>query len=258
MTKYQKALLEQSATCYVLREDPQLADGIPAGRRDRAEDDCIARKLTVRRGRWSSQPRGPVGDGIGLLVLEGLLLRRIAVGGRFGAELLGPGDLVRPADTAYVEPMLRQATAWQALEFAQLAVLDGSVTKSLARYPEVIERLVARTTERSRRLLVNMAIVHHPRVDVRLQMAFWHLADRWGRIDGGQVLLPLRLTHSVLADLIAARRPSVSKALSDLARRGILSRVEAGWLLASEPPRVLPENADDCKTTDEPALGRRI
>lgn len=236
---YQKARLDRSATCQVLREDPELAEGIPAKRRDRAEDACIARKLTIKRGGWSGHPGGDPGDGIGLLVLDGLLLRRIGVGGRFGAELLGAGDLLRPADAGDVEPMLRPATAWRALELAQVAVLDGNVMKQLVRYPEVIERLVARTIERSRRLVVNMAIVHHPRVDVRLQMTFWHLADRWGHVDDRGILLPLRLTHTVLADLIAARRPTVSAALSDLARRGILCRVESGWLLASEPPGAL-------------------
>jgi CRP/FNR family transcriptional regulator, cyclic AMP receptor protein len=237
--RHQKARLDRFATCHFLREDPVLAEGLPASRRDRAEEACTARRLTVKRGQWSGQPGGDLSDGIGLLVLEGLLLRRIGVAGRFGAELLGAGDLLRPADAGEVERMLRQATAWRTLELAQLAVLDGSVTKHLVRYPEVIERLVARTIERSRRLVVNMAIVHHPRVDVRLQMTFWHLADRWGRVDGDRILLPVRLTHDVLADLIAARRPTVSTALSDLARRGILRRVENGWLLASEPPGAL-------------------
>jgi len=238
---YRKARLDRPATCHVLREDPELAEGIPAGRRHRAEEACVARKLTVRRGKWSDHLGGD--DGIGLLVLEGLLLQRIGVGGRFGAELLGAGDLLRPADAADVEPRLGQATAWRALELAQLAVLDGSVMKQLVRYPDVIERLVVRTIERSRRLVVNMAIVHHPRVDVRLQMTFWHLAHRWGRVDGSRILLPLRLTHAVLADLIAARRPTVSTALSDLERRGVLRRVENGWLLASEPPGALLEHA---------------
>jgi CRP/FNR family transcriptional regulator, cyclic AMP receptor protein len=237
--RHQKARLERFATCHFLREDPVLAEGLPAGRRDRAEEACIARRLTVKRGHWSGQPGGDLSDGIGLLVLEGLLLRRIGVAGRFGAELLGAGDLLRPADAGEVERMLRQATAWRTLELAQLAVLDGSVTKHLVRYPEVIERLVARTIERSRRLVLNMAIVHHPRVDVRLHMTFWHLADRWGRVDGDRILLPVRLTHNVLADLIAARRPTVSTALSDLARRGVLRRVENGWLLASEPSGAL-------------------
>ena len=34
---------------------------------------------------------------------------------------------------------------------------------------------------RSRHLAVNMAIVQQARIDTRLHMLFWHLADRWGR-----------------------------------------------------------------------------
>jgi len=240
---YPKLRLDRSPTCHILSEDPDLGQRIPAGRLDRAEDACIARTLTVKRGRWSGQPAGDPRDGVGLLVLDGLLLRRVGVGGRFGAELLGAGDLLRPGDAGEIEPMLRAAAAWRALERSRLAVLDGTAMKLLVQYPEVIERLFARSIERARRLVVNMAIVHHPRVDVRLQMTFWHLADRWGRMDDGRVLVPLRLTHTVLADLIAARRPTVSTALSDLARRRVLFRVENGWLLASEPPEALVECA---------------
>jgi CRP/FNR family transcriptional regulator, cyclic AMP receptor protein len=64
-------------------------------------------------------------------------------------------------------------------------------------------------------------------------------------VGDGRILLPLRLTHTVLADLIAARRPTVSTALSDLARRQVLFRLENGWLLASEPPEALSGRADN-------------
>ena len=50
------------------------------------------------------------------------------------------------------------------------------------------------------------------------------------------MLLPLRLTHSVLADLVAARRPTVTSALSDLSRRGLVRSMDEGWLLAGDPP----------------------
>jgi CRP/FNR family transcriptional regulator, cyclic AMP receptor protein len=243
--KHPRARLDRPPTCHILREDPDLAVGIPARRLDRAEDTCVARTVTVKPGRWSGQLAGDLRDGVGLLVLEGLLVRRVGVGGRFGAELLGAGDLLHPGGAGHIRPTLGQETAWRVLERSQLAVLDGAVMNRLVRYPEVIERLIARGIERSRRLVVNMAIVHHPRVDARLQMTFWQLADRWGRADDGQVLLPLRLTHAVLADLIAARRPTVSTALSDLARRRVLCRVENGWLLASEPPEALIEHATD-------------
>ena len=120
------------------------------------------------------------------------------------------------------QPTLPQATAWRALEVTRFAVLDDGVVERMAHYPGVIGRLLDRSVERSRRLAVNMAIVHRPRVDIRLQMLFWHLADRWGRPCDGRMMLPLRLTHTILADLVAAQRPTISGALADLQRREIV------------------------------------
>jgi CRP/FNR family transcriptional regulator, cyclic AMP receptor protein len=122
-------------------------------------------------------------------------------------------------------------------------VLDEACTERLARYPQLIGRLVGRALERSRNLTVNMAIVHQARVDVRLHMLFWHLAARWGRVGSDGVSLPLRLTHSVLADLVAARRPTVTSALSELARHGLVRAVDGGWLLSGDPPGELLELA---------------
>jgi CRP-like cAMP-binding protein len=50
------------------------------------------------------------------------------------------------------------------------------------------------------------------------------------------VTVPIRLTHSVLADLVAARRPTVTSALSELAKRGDVIPVDDGWLLVGQPP----------------------
>ncbi len=215
---HRKAPLD--STCHLLREDPELGRAISARRRALAEDRCTGRALNLRRGRWK-EPPGDLPEGVGLLVLEGLLLRRVSVEGRSSAELLGRGDVIRPwHDDAGAR--LRRATAWRALQITRLAVLDDRAVEQLAQYPEIMRELLERSLERSRRLAVNMAIVHHPRVDIRLQMLFWHLADRWGRVRNGRTVLPLRLTHSVLADLIAAQRPTVSTALSDLASREIV------------------------------------
>ena len=84
-------------------------------------------------------------------------------------------------------------------------------------------------------------IVHQARVKLRLLMLFWHLADRWGRVGVEGVILPLSLTHSVLADLVAARRPTVTSALSELARDGLMRPYGEGWLLSGEPPGELLE-----------------
>lgn len=111
------------------------------------------------------------------------------------------------------------------------------------RYPQLTGRLVGRALARSRNLAVNMAIVHQSRVETRLHMLLWHLAGRWGRVRNDGVIVPLRLTHNVLSDLTAARRPTVTSALTELAKRELVRPVDDGWLLCGKPPGELLELA---------------
>jgi CRP/FNR family cyclic AMP-dependent transcriptional regulator len=226
-----------TAGCFVLREDPDLADAIDPALASRAVQACVAATVRVPRGAWDPAESGArIGTGIGLLVLQGRLLRRVGVEGRFGAELLGDGDLLRPWQGETAAPLLGQITRWRILEPTRLAVLDQEAARRFAAYPQITGRLVARALERSRHLSVNMAIVHQARVTMRLHMLFWHLADRWGRVRSDGIILPMRLTHAVLADLVAARRPTVSTSLSELARQGLVVPRDGEWLLSGDPP----------------------
>jgi ribosomal protein S19E (S16A) len=54
----------------------------------------------------------------------------------------------------------------------------------------------------------------------------------------------LHVTHQILADLVAARRPAVSTALAQLEHAGLVTRVETGWLLAVEGRPGLDDVAD--------------
>ena len=222
--------------CYVLAEDPDLAEAIAPTHRPGAIEHCIAPAVNLSRGRWDGQRKDMTPDGIGLLVLRGLLIRRVGVGGGFGAELLGQGDLLRPWQGEGAQSTLSPTTGWQVLEPARIAVLDKRAATRFSRYPELTGRLVAKALERSRNLATAMAIAHHARVELRLHMLFWHLADRWGRVRPDGVSVPLRLTHSILADLVSARRPSVSTCLAELARRGVVQRDGREWLLRGDPP----------------------
>lgn len=227
--------------CQLLREDPDLADAVPEASRARAIDELIAPVAHLRRGRWSGEQAELTHDGIGLLVLNGLLIRRVGVDGRFGAELLGEGDVLRPWHGEDAPPTLPQTTGWRVLEDGRVAILDLRVAQRIGRYPELIGRLVGRGLERSRNLTVNMAIIHQRRIDIRLLMLFWHLAGRWGHVRTDGVVLRLRLTHTVLADIVGARRPTVSTALSELAAQGLLRAVDDAWLLTGAPPGELLE-----------------
>lgn len=232
--------LRTGTICHVLREDVYLAEAIPAPVRAQAIEECIATVVRIPRGAWAGHRTNSLPDGIGLLVLEGLLIRHVGVGGSFGAELLGEGDLLRPWQEPD-KPMLPHAVGWRVLQPVRVAVLDREGARRLARYPELTGRLVAREVERSRTLAINMAIVGHARVHVRIHMLLWHFADRWGYARPEGTMLPLPLTHDVLAELVAARRPTVSTALARLANSELVYAKKEGWLLSGEPPGALPE-----------------
>jgi CRP/FNR family transcriptional regulator, cyclic AMP receptor protein len=221
--------------CWVLREDPELAESIEPTRRAQAVQTLVAREVKIPSGVWAGRAI-PIDGGIGVLVLEGVMLQRVGIDGRFGAELVGEGDVLRAISQDVDDPTLPLTIEWLILEASRVAVLDERFVRQLARFPQVAGKLFARSVLRSRQLAVNMAIVHQARVDVRLHLLFWHLAGRWGRVRSDGVVVPLRLTHTVLADLVAARRPTVTSALSDLSRRGLVRAIREGWLLSGPAP----------------------
>jgi len=248
------AVSDDSPRCHVLREDPELADAIPADRRERAMEECTAPELLLHPGPWGG--RGSLGfrGGIGVLVLGGLMIRRVGIEGRYGAELLGEGDLLRPADES-VSPLLPLTTSWTIVLPSRLAALDDGFEQRIAQYPELTRSLIARAIQRSRNLAVNMAIVHQARVDVRLHMLLWHLAARWGRVRSDGTALKLRLTHALLADLVAARRPTVTTALSELSRRGLVRSDGDTWVLAGGAPAELLAFAREAGSSSGQAAG---
>jgi CRP-like cAMP-binding protein len=97
--------------------------------------------------------------------------------------------------------------------------------------------LFSRATRRAHSLAVALAIAHHQRVDDRLLLTLWHLAERWGRVRPEGIAVRLPLSHQRLADLVGAHRPSVTIAMGDLVRAGAVSRCEDGtWTLHGSPP----------------------
>jgi CRP-like cAMP-binding protein len=96
--------------------------------------------------------------------------------------------------------------------------------------------LVRRGVAQAHAVSVGMAVAHYPRVERRLHVVLWQLAQRWGRMTQDGVVLRLPLTHAVLADLTAARRPSVTLALARLESAGVVVRRGHEWLLRDGPP----------------------
>ncbi len=226
-------------TVPVLQLDPDLGAAVPEDQRAAAIRSCGARALDLPRGTWDIGRDGEQGispSGFGLLVLSGVLCRRVVQSERYGAELIGPGDLMRPWDLIGEWSTIPTEASWTVIEPARVAVLDADFSRRAAPFPGIAETLVRRALMRSRYLAILVAIVSQRRIETRLTMLFWHLADRLGHMHGEWVEIPVPLTHSLLGELVAARRPSVTTALSRLYDRGVLVRDPDGWRLSGSVP----------------------
>lgn len=227
---------QASAIVEVLARDPDLGAGLDPARMAEARLACRARTARIAKGSWEPGSRDDEADGFGLLLLSGFMVRRVGKAGRFGAELLGAGDLLRPWQTVGIVATQPFEPAWSVIEPTEVAALDADFAQRSAPFPSVAVALVDRAMLRSRQLVMTMAIVQQPRVDRRLHWLLWQLADRWGRTGSDGVTLELPLTHALLSELVAARRPSVTTALSGLAEQGRVERRGRTWLLRGGPP----------------------
>jgi CRP/FNR family transcriptional regulator, cyclic AMP receptor protein len=232
------SITRNSETVRLLEADPELGALLTGSRRAEAERDLVVRTHRISVGPWDvSRLSGAGGDHVGLLVLDGVLSRELVVADQVSAELLGPGDLVRPWQVTSGAGLLPVKAVWSVLSPVVLAVLDRRFAAEAARFPEVTATLFDRLGERSLRLATTQAISQLTRVDRRLKALFWHLAERWGRVSGDGVVVPLALTHRILGQLVGARRPTVSTALSELAERGeLVRRPDGSWLLRGDLP----------------------
>jgi CRP-like cAMP-binding protein len=217
--------------CYLLDVDKDLADEFDLRMRiivrrvasvlvfDAPVGECDLR-------RWFD----PAPDSLGLLVLDGVIAFDVRVDTRTATELVGAGDLLQPWSNGD-EQLIERIPTWRALLPTRIAVLDGAFTDRVRPWPQVTQALLRRVGRRARDLDVHRAIVCQPRLELRLALLFWHLAERWGRVEPGGIHMSLPLTHSLLGRLAGAERPSISHALARLADAGLVTGAAGHWHL---------------------------
>ena len=235
----------------VLQADPELGQRLRGERHERARRGSVARVLRRDAGLWEAGRDAAQGrDGLGLLVVEGVLVRRVGLEGRFGAELLSVGDLLQPAEHDGEEATLPFEASWRVLSELRLAVLDLEWMARMAPFPEVTAEITRRVMVRSRRLASMLAIAQHHRLEDRLRLFFWELADRYGRVGSDGVRLDLPLTHELIGHLVGAHRPSVSAALARLEQGGYVRRRGRTWLLLGAAPGLTEVIRDEARPPD--------
>ncbi len=220
----------------LLDEDPDLGADLAPEEFARARRYAVCDVVDLGRGMHDPSGVGSP-DLLGLLMIEGLLIRGVQVAERRCGELVGPGSLLRPWDHFGQEAPMPFEVRWRVITPARVALLDHRMTMVAARWPMLMHRIVARAVERSHALALNVAIHCLQHVELRLLVLLWHLADRFGRVTPEGTVIPLKLSHGDLAELIGSQRPSVSTRLASLAASGhVVRRSDRTWMLCGDPP----------------------
>jgi hypothetical protein len=235
----------QHATVALLDIEPELGEGLNPQEREAAGRVLTVPVRPLDVGPWEPNAGlAGVAPVVGLMVIDGIVTRDLLFAGRTTTELLGAGDLLRPWDDDDQFDALPFTATWHVHVAARVAVLDTRVAMAAGRWPPVARALGTRHVRRARTLSFQRAIAQLPRVEDRVLVLLWTLAERWGRVGTQGVRLPLGLPHRTLATLVGARRPSVTTAVTGLTRAGLVERVDDGWLLHGDPAEILPDRLE--------------
>jgi CRP/FNR family cyclic AMP-dependent transcriptional regulator len=220
---------------YLLDADDELAERFDVRTRLTVRQGTTVRVLAAEIGCCDLVPAlALVRDGLGLFVLDGLLACETCVGDRIATELIGTGDLLQPPSDA-LDAMLDHTESWKVLRPTRLGLLDAEFTDRVRPWPQITQAMLRRSSRRIADVDTIRAISGHPRLEVRLDLMFWHLASRWGRVEPSGIRLTLPLTHRLLGQLVAAERPSISHALARLSHAGLVTGCAGDWHLVGSP-----------------------
>jgi len=221
----------------LLRADPGLAADLSPEQRPVAERELQVPEIELREGPWEPPQDGP-SESVTYLLTGGMVLCRVMLEGGRSVELLGSGDCLLPGRD---EAASFSQVEWEVVDRARLALLDMRPGAPLSHWPTVGAAIAGRAIDRSRSLAVQSAIMSIVGIEERLLALLWSLAERWGRSTSAGVELEVNVPQGVLAEMVGARRPTVSQALSSLCERGALvDKGPGAWLLPGEPPTPPP------------------
>lgn len=252
-----------SLHAYLLDADDDLAEQFDIRTRVAARQLATARVLEAPVGGCDLAPWfAAAGDGLGLLILDGLIAYDTSVGGRTATELVGGGDLLQPSRRE--DDLLERIDRWRALWPTRLALLDAEFADRVRPWPQIVQELLRRTCRRAAEVDALRAIASQPRLEVRLVLLLWHLAARWGQVESRGIRVTLPLTHRLLGQLVAAERPSISHALARLSHAGLVTGAAGDLHLhggLEQHLETLLERTSSLPERPEPgrrAAGRRI
>jgi CRP/FNR family transcriptional regulator, cyclic AMP receptor protein len=144
-----------------------------------------------------------------------MMVLRMEFGGCSHLEVLGKGDVLNPWLVG-TESRLQEQVSVHVMQSSCVALLDHRFALQMTPWPEVFAALMRRQITRTRRMVLQACILSRSLVDERLELMLWRLGDQFGRMTREGLLVGLPFTHLQLAEMIAARRSTVTMAVGRL------------------------------------------
>lgn len=220
----------QKTKSWFIRQNPMLSD-LPERELDLLDQVSDSRELRRKTAIWSP---GDAADSV-FFVRGGIVkLSKVSDEGReltlgFFTRDQMFGELAVVGDTPH-------DTTAEAYEDSLLLVLrKDDLMRAMMRHPPLAMRMVRMLGERRQRLENRVEHLLFRSAHSRLAALFIELGQTFGVRDSRGLIINLKLTHKEIANLIGATRETVSFAILDLRRDGLVQTEGKRVILVDEP-----------------------
>ena len=212
---------------------PEILAAVPADDRELAERALIVPIVSAHDADLADVIATQTPEAFDFVIVAGVVLKQTTLVRRSALELLGPGDVLAPPLTPVRQLESRAVSRYLAHGLVSLAAIQVHFREAVRRWPGLADFLHDCVARQTHRASMHLAMLHLPRIEERLIALFADLAERFGHVNAGGILIDVPLTHEVIGGLVGSRRPTVTLALHKLASDGLLERREGDrWTLA--------------------------
>lgn len=214
------------------RADSDLSAGVLDELGGEAADMAgLSASMPLRRGEvWWVTPRS---DAALVAVEQGFVV--ISADTRNATDHSARRVVVATGQQGMLLPSPEPDERLEALTPSRISVVSGDGLKVLLALPSVAEAIADAFAEAIRDRQATIRNCVHVRHSERVLAKLLQLARTYGRAVPGGVRVDFPLTHQLLADMVGSARETVSLALSDLARRGLVHCQHRRFVLRMAP-----------------------
>ena len=119
-------------------------------------------------------------------------------------------------------------------------VLSARDFARLLDHPKMNRMILMTLCDRCRDAWAQIEVLTFHNADARIRMAFYQLAQKRGVVTGSGVVIPMKLTHKELSDIVGISRETATRVLSHLQEQGLV-RVDTRRFIITDPDRLVDE-----------------